>query len=218
MTGRPINKLIDLLSSNVKPVAPLRPPLTRAGATLGAMILLSGLAFLLLQASNPLQSRGPGGESLIALEMLAMLATGIVAVIAAFFLSIPGRSRSWLAAPLVPFSTWLLLSGAGCYRDMIRNGPTGWQFGHSMDCLIFIVGASLLLGAPLVWLLSRAKPIDPLPVAALGGLGTAALAAFLLQFFHPFAVTFVDLAVHVAAILFVVAAMSLLKRPMLRPA
>lgn len=218
MTERPTDQLIDLLSSNVQPVAPLRPPLARAGMALAAMILVSGLAFLLLQESNPLQLRGPGGEGLVGLEMLAMLATGILAVIAAFFLSIPGRSRSWLAAPLVPFAAWLMLSGAGCYRDMIRNGATGWQLGHSMDCLIFIVGASLLLGAPLVWLLSRAKPIDPLPVAALGGLGTAALAAFLLQFFHPFAVTFIDLAVHVVAILIVVAVMSLLKRPMLRPA
>lgn len=218
MTVRPTDQLIDLLSSNMKPVAPLRPPLARAGMTLAAMVLLGGLAFLMLQESNPLQSRGPGREGLVALEMLAMLATGVLAVTAAFFLSIPGRSRSWLAAPVVPLAAWLLLSGAGCYGDLVRNGPAGWQFGHSMDCLVFIVGASLLLSTPLVWRLSRAKPIDPLPVAALGGLGTAALAAFLLQFFHPFAVTFIDLAVHIVAILFVVAVMSLLKRPLLRPA
>ncbi len=218
MTERSTNRLIDLLSSNAKPVVPLQPPLARAGVTLVAMVLLSGLAFVLLRESNPLQSRGPGGAGLVGFEMLAMLATGILAITGAFFLSVPGRSRYWLGAPLVPFTAWLLLSGAGCYRDLVRNGPAGWQLGHSADCLIFIVAASLLLGAPVVWRLSRAAPIDPLPVAALGGLGTAALAAFLLQFFHPFAVTFLDLSVHLAAIVIVVGLTALLKRPMLRPA
>jgi uncharacterized membrane protein len=60
--------------------------------------------------------------------------------------------------------------------------------------------------------LSRAAPIDPLPVALLGGLGVAAIAAFLLQFFHPFAVTFVDLGIHLIAILLVVAVTGLLQR------
>jgi uncharacterized membrane protein len=52
----------------------------------------------------------------------------------------------------------------------------------------------------------------------LGGLGTAALAAFILQFFHPFAVTFVDLAFHLMAIAIVVSAAALLKRRTLSPA
>jgi ABC-type thiamin/hydroxymethylpyrimidine transport system permease subunit len=77
---------------------------------------------------------------------------------------------------------------------------------------------SLPLGATLVWLLSRARPIDPLPVAMLGGLGTAAIAAFILQFFHPFAVTFVDLAIHLVAIAAVVGVTALLNRRTLSPA
>lgn len=218
MTNRPTDELIELLSSNLRPVAPLAPPVRRAAVTLAVMAALSGLAFLMLQESNPLQSRGSGAAGLTGLEMLAMLTTGVLAVTGAFFLSVPGRSRRWLALPLVPFAAWILLSGAGCYRDLVRNGPDGWQLGHSADCLIFIVAASLLLGAPLIWRLSRASPIEPLPVAALGGLGTAALAAFLLQFFHPFAVTFIDLAIHLAAILIVVGLAALVKRPMLRPA
>lgn len=218
MTSRPTEQLIQLLSNSAKPVAPLAPPLVRAGKTLFVMAFLGSLAFVLLSESNPLRARGPGGEVLAGIEMLAMLATGLLSVTAAFFVSVPGRSRSWLAAPLAPLVAWLLLSGAGCYRDFIRTGPDGWQLGHSMDCLFFIVGASLLLGAPLIWNLSRSRPIEPLPVAVLGGLGTAALAAFLLQFFHPFTVTFLDLAVHILAIVIVVALTTLLKRPMLLPA
>jgi hypothetical protein len=74
------------------------------------------------------------------------------------------------------------------------------------------------LGAPLLWRLSRASPIEPLPVALLGGLGAAALAAFLLQFFHPFAVTFIDLAVHLVSIGLVVGVAALLRRRTLSPA
>ncbi|MDQ3140285.1 MAG: NrsF family protein, partial [Pseudomonadota bacterium] len=133
-------------------------------------------------------------------------------------LSVPGRSRRWALAPIAPAALWIGLSGLGCYRDLLRTGSTGLEIGHSGDCLVFIVGASLLIGLPLLWRLSRARPIDPLPVALLGGLGTAALAALLLQFFHPFAVTFVDLGFHLAAVMTVVALAAALRRPMLRPA
>jgi apolipoprotein N-acyltransferase len=82
----------------------------------------------------------------------------------------------------------------------------------------FIVGSSLLLGVPLTWLLSRARPIEPLPVALLGGLGAAALGAFTLQFFHPFAVTFIDLSFHLVAIAIVVGLAAMLNQRTLSPA
>jgi hypothetical protein len=210
--------LIDSLAADARPVRPLKPPLARALAWLAAAALLGGLAVYLLADVPRLLARHAGREALIAAEMAAMLATGALAVIGAFFLSVPGRSRRWLLAPLPTFLVWLLLSGAGCYRELVRSGPSGLEIGHSLDCLIFILAMSLLLGAPLLWRLSRARPVDPLPVAALGGLGVAALAAFLLQFFHPFAVTFLDLAVHFLAILLVVAATALINRRALAPA
>ena len=62
------------------------------------------------------------------------------------------------------------------------------------------------------------RPIDPLPVALLGGLGVAATSALVLMFFHPLAVTFIDLAVHLAAILIVVGSAALINRRALAPA
>jgi hypothetical protein len=218
MTGRPTDRLIDLLSADVAPVRPLRSPTRRALETLALLAVLGALAILLLPDSNPLAVRGTGEKVQAGMELAAMLATGTLAVVGAFHLSIPGRSRRWLALPLLPFAAWLMLSGVGCYRDFILRGSAGLELGHSVDCLVFILGASLLLGAPLIWRLSRAAPIDPLPVAALGGLGAAAFSAFLLQFFHPFAVTFLDLAVHLIAIAIVIGLTALLNRPILRPA
>lgn len=212
------DELIDQLASDVRPVRPLAPPLRRALVWLAPAALVSGLLILLLGDLREPLSRYRGREEMMVLEMAAMLATGLLAVVGAFVVAVPGRSRRWLLAPIVPFSIWLLLSGAGCYRDLVQNGPSGLQIGHGIDCVAYIIGTSLVLGTPLLWLLSRARPIDPLPVALLGGWGTAGLAAFTLQFFHPFAVTFIDLAFHLLAIMIVVVTAAALNRRTLSPA
>ena len=77
--------------------------------------------------------------------------------------------------------------------------------GESAQCFVFIVVVGLALGAALVPALRRARPLFPLLPAAVGGLGVAALAAFLLQFVHAFDVTFMDLGLHLAGVAVVVA-------------
>jgi hypothetical protein len=95
---------------------------------------------------------------------------------------------------------WIASSGYSCYRHWVSFGPDGWEIGESVHCFSFIlsVGVSLLL-------LRRSRPLSPARVAAVGGLGVTALAAFLLQFFHPFDVTLMDLSLHPVAIGIVVA-------------
>lgn len=218
MSGSATDRLIAALAADARPVRPLRPPLVRALAVLGALGL-AGAALVAWQGdATGLLSRYAGRETLMAAEMAAMLATAMLAIVGAFFVSVPGGSRRWLLAPLPAFATWLALSGLGCWQDIVRMGSAGWRLGHGGDCLVFILGASVAVGAPLLWLLSRARPIEPLPVALLGGLGSAALAALLLQFFHPFGLTAIDLAVHVAAVLAVVTVSALARRRTLAPA
>ena len=220
MSDPSTERLIAALAAQAGPVRPLAPPPRRALASL-AVLLLAGAA-LVAVAGDPegLVARYAGRETLMLAETAAMLLTGLLALLAAFHLAIPGAARAWLLAPLPPFALWIGSSGLGCYRDLVRLGPAGWgwSWGHGGDCLMFILAASLLVGAPLLWLLSRARPIDPLPVAVAGGLGAAALSALLLQFFHPFALTVVDLAVHLFAILLVVLIAALSRRRTLSPA
>lgn len=215
MTQARMDAVIDALTADVRAVKPMPSPGRRAAITLAAMALVGAGAVYLLSDPRMLLTVHAGRKGMLALEMAAMLATGVLAVTAAFFASVPGRSRLWLAAPAPFFVAWLLLSGAGCYSEFIHGVSWQWAMGRSMHCLVFIIGVSAVLAPPLLWLLSRAAPIDPLPVALLGGLGLAACSAFLLRFFHPLAVTFVDLTVHVVAVVLVVLVAGKLNRRVL---
>lgn len=218
MSPSPTDTLIDQLTADVRPVRPLRAPGLRALMALAAMALVAGLAIAMLGDVGELRQRYAGREAVLALEMAAMLATGGLAIVAAFFLSIPGRSKRWIVAPIPSFAVWLLLSGLGCYDDFVRRDGVEWELGESMHCLSFILATSAVLAPLLIWRLARAKPINPLPVALLCGLGVAAVCALVLQFFHPFAVTFIDLAVHLVAMLIVVGVIGMINRRALAPA
>jgi len=171
-----------------------------AALAAAAILLFSDVGLFMRRAQDPK----------LALELVGTLATGIAAVIAAFYLSLPDRSRLWAAAPLPFLALWLASSGYSCYHHWLTFGPDGWQIGESAECFTFILGASLPIGISLLLLLRRARQLTPTSVAAVGGLGAAGIAAFVLQFFHPFDVTFMDLAVHAVAIGIVVSAASAL--------
>jgi hypothetical protein len=198
-------ELIEALAADAEPVRRLAPPLARAGLWLAGFLLLVGVVTWATGAWPLMLQRLQATR--FALEMSATFLTGVAAVIAAFYLSLPDRSRFWMLLPLPTLALWLASSGYGCYRNWIESGPQGWRLGRSSDCFVFIITLSIPVAIALYAVLRRARPLDPLPVMALGGLGVAGLAAAVLQFYHPFDVTIVDLAVHIAAVLIVVVAM-----------
>jgi len=189
--------LISGLGAQLVPVRPLAPPVLRALAWLAVVGLAVGVFVAQRHALPGFVARNANPAT--ALECAAMLLTGIVAVVAAFHASIPGRNPAWRWAPLPPLLVWLAGSGLGCLNNGLGLGAASDRFGESPGCFLFIVGTSLPLALGLGWLLRRARPLEPLPVALLGGLGVAALAGFVLQFFHPFDTTVIDLLFHAAA-------------------
>jgi hypothetical protein len=197
--------LIESLVADAKPVRRLASPLARACSWLAVFVTVVGAVTLATGAWPAMIERLH--DSRFAVEMAATFVTGLAAVVAAFYLSLPDRSRIWLVFPLAPLLLWLASSGYECYRNWIAYGPQGWLLGRSSACFVFIVVMSIPVAIALYLALRRAVPLDPLRVMAAGGLGVAALAAATLQFYHPFDVTIVDLAVHVVAVLIVVAAM-----------
>jgi hypothetical protein len=195
-------RLIERLAAEAMPVNRLKPPLLRAALWLAAVAALMVAAILLFANLDVFARRA--ADPKLALELAFTLATGILAVIAAFELSMPDRSALWALLPLPTLAGWIAASGYACWRHWVTFGPDGWEIGDSVRCFRFILGASVPLSASLLLLLRRVRPLAPVRVAAVGALGVAAIAAFALQFFHPFDITFMDLAVHASTVSLVV--------------
>lgn len=203
-------QVIERLVADAQPVRRLRPPTLRAALWLiavaaiaaGAIVLFSDLAMMAERLRDPK----------LQVEMVATLLTGIAAVVASFQLSLPDRSPAWALLPLPFLAVWIASSGYSCWRHWISFGPGGFELGESAHCLRFMLAISIPLGVSLLLLLRRAAPLTPVRVAAMGGLGIGAIAAFVLQFFHPFDVTFMDLTVHLGSVAIIVAVASLIER------
>jgi len=204
------DELIERLTAAATPVRRLRAPTWRALAWLAVAALLIAAITAVVGVRPGLLAafRDPG----FALGRAAALATAVTGALATFELSLPDRARSWALLPLPGLVLWIASSGYSCWRHWLTYGPDGWEIGESWNCFRFILAASIPLAASLIFLLRRARPLAPLPCALMGGLGVAAIAAFALQFFHPFDVTFMDLAVHLVAVAIVVAAVGVAER------
>jgi hypothetical protein len=67
---------------------------------------------------------------------LAALATGVLAAVAAFMISLPDRSRRWLLLPAPALAIWVSTIGYGCLTDWVSIGPGGVQFGETVRVLL----------------------------------------------------------------------------------
>ena len=206
----PTDDLIETLTADLKPVRPLRAPVLRAAAWLAIVTAIAVL--IVLWSANMAMFMDRMQTPRIALECLGSFLTAVTAILVAFELSIPGPSARWAWLPLPPFVLWLSASGMGCWANGFGIQGTGTESAH---CFVFIAGVSIPLSIALFGMLRRTHPISPLPVAAFGTLGAAAAAATLLQFFHPFDITVLDLGFHLTAVAFVVLLGAALRRPLL---
>jgi hypothetical protein len=196
------DKLIESLAAQLQPVRRLRAPLQRA--LLWLVLVGAVSAVLIVREAHLGVFMQRMATPRVMVDCIATALTAITAIIAAFELSVPGHSPLWSALPLPPFLLWLGASGLGCLANGMSLHGAGGFAGESYVCFAFIAAASVPLAAGLFWMLRRARPIAPLPVAAMGTLGVAATAAFILQFFHPFDVTVIDLSLHLAAVALVI--------------
>jgi hypothetical protein len=207
------DQIIDNLAAELAPVRVLRPPAARALLWLAVVGVVSAALILRFTQWGAILPRLQTPR--VALETAATALTAITATIAAFELSIPDRSPRWAWLPVPTLLVWLTASGLGCLANGLGTHGADGPMGESAHCFVFITGASVPLAIGLFWMLRRARPLDPLPVAAIGTLGVAATSAFVLQFFHPFDITVIDLALHLAAIGLVVLIGTALRRPLL---
>ncbi len=189
-----LDRTIDHLAADLRPVRRLAPPTLRALGWLAAVAAL-GFGLAAMRDVSSVVSRLMMAPDLW-LSAIGALLTAVLAAFAAFQLSVPGARRSWALLPLPAALLWLGASGWGC----LRGDVLGLEPRTPVDCLRFIVLLSVPLSALLVWLLRRACPLRPGLVAALGGLAAAAAAAALLPLVHPHDPSALDLGAHMLAV------------------
>lgn len=180
---RPTSDLIDSLVAHATPVRRLRPPAVRAACWLLLATLILVLATfrhgvrpdLALKLTQPV----------FATSVAAAVLTGVLAAVAAFMASVPGRSRRWLLLPIPALAIWFSTIGYGCLTDWVRIGPDGISAGETASCFATLLIVSVPLLFALLVMLRHVARLAPAPVAMCGGLAVAAMTAAALSILHP---------------------------------
>lgn len=175
-------ELIELLASRAKPVRRLRPPLVRAAFWLALAALVFGLLAVAHGTRSDLAQQLARRE--FALGLAASLVTGALAAVAAFFLSLPDRSRAWGLLPVPSLILWITTVSYGCLTNWVDIGPDGMRMGEAARCFATLLVTSLPLSLGLFVMLRHAAWLRPTAVTLTGGLAVAAMAASALSLFH----------------------------------
>ena len=202
-SGSAQEHLIRDLATDLMPVRRLRSPTVRALGWLAVVAMLA--VALAMFADVPALERRLSVPDMW-LAVTGSVLTAILAALAAFQLSLPDANRAWALLPLPAALLWVVASGLGCLRAWLVPGTHIAELNDARDCLIFIIGISIPLSVLMIVMLRRACSLQPGLTAAIAGLATAAAAATLLNFFHPFDAAATDLAVHTCAVALVIVA------------
>ena len=197
-------RLIGALAANLRPVRPLPPPALRTLFWL-ILVLAAAVALALFTDMTAIEHRIMATPDMW-LAVIGSIATMTASAFAAFELGLPDRSRAWALLPLPAAALWVGASGLGCMRGYVLPDSHVATIGETKDCLLFIIGLSVPLAPVMIVMLRRACSLTPSLTAAMAGLASAAAAATLLNFFHPFDAAVTDLAVHAVAVVIVIAA------------
>jgi hypothetical protein len=174
-------ELIDALVECATPVRRLRPPLVRALLWLG----FAGFVVALLAVGHGIRPdlSERVREPVFVLSVVAALATGILAAIASFAISLPDRSQRWLLLPAPALAVWIATVGYGCLADWVSIGPDGILFDEA-GCFALLLLTGVPLSVVLLVMLRYAALLRSGAVAMMGGLAVAAVSATALSLFH----------------------------------
>ncbi len=193
---------IQSLIADLRPVQRLPAPGWRA---LLWLALVAALAFTLAAVANrPAVAARLTAAPDMWLSAIGSALTMVLAAIAAFQLSLPDRSPLWALLPVPAALLWIGASGAGCLRTWLVPGTHAADLNDSKDCLAFILALSIPLSVLLLGMLRRGHTLHPGLTAAVAGFASAAAAATLLVFFHPYDASATDVVVHAFAVALVI--------------
>jgi hypothetical protein len=175
-------RLIDALVAGATPVRRLRPPLVRAFSWLA----LAAAILVLLAIGHGLRSDllAHLRQPMFLVSIIAALTTGVLAAVAAFMVSLPDRSRSWLLLPLPALVVWVGTIGYGCLTDWVAIGPDGVHLGETLRCFATLVLTGVPLAIALTVMLRHAALLRPVASTLAGALAVAAVTSSALALMH----------------------------------
>jgi hypothetical protein len=174
--------LIRRLADDVERVTPLPSPWRRASIWLGFAVAYVALIVFAFGLREDISEKL--FDSRFIVEELAAIATALAAAFAAFWATVPGRSRWPLFLPALPLAVWLGSLGQGCVQAWQASGLAGPAFEIDLMCLPKIALIGLLPAAVMAIMIRRGAPLYPHVAVALGGLAAAALGNVGLRLFH----------------------------------
>ena len=190
--------LISALSNDAHPVRRPAPPALRALAFIPLCLASGWIATTTLHAS----AHRLGLNHLFgAISFATSLLAGVLLVVAALELSIPGRRSRLLPLATLSVLAWSI----ACIVDL---ATAGWPLGHLGDgvyCFKFVAYACAPMAAILALVVRRTYSVRPLRTTALGATGISFLAFALLAFCHHGRLELVDFSMHLAAAALVIA-------------
>ena len=193
-----LTQLIDRLVANCEQVKLLQPPLVRAGL----WIVFSGGFVLVATLSHGTRSGMTDhfARPDVMLPFVGALLTGVLATVATFYVSLPGRPRGWRLLPLPALMLWLASLGWGILSDWKRLGSAGLAVSQSFHCFQAILITSLALGSILLLLVRHARLGHPRTTALLSSLSTSALASAGVTLVHDLDTALMVLIWHVGTV------------------
>jgi len=207
---RQTDVLIQHLSTRLTPVRPLARPWRRTllwlaitAATIALMVAVIGLRPRLMAALMQPEA---------AVEFVLALATGLLAAIATFHVSLPGRSQRWAWLPVPAALLWMAGMGWGCLGEWWQHGPTALTLVPRLGCAKDIVLLSLPLSLVLLVMVRHAGAVRPVSTAALGALSAAALSSAGVDLVHPGETALMALIWHGGAVVVLAALAALASR------
>ncbi|QUN31721.1 DUF1109 family protein (plasmid) [Cupriavidus sp. KK10] len=175
--------LIDTLAADATPVRRLRPPTVRAAGWLSLSVFVVVMAAFHHGVRPDLALKLE--QSVFVASVAAALLTGVLAAVAAFVASVPGRSQRWLLLPIPALAGWFATIGYGCLTDWVRIGPAGISLGETASCFATVMMVALPLSLALLIMLRYVAKLSCEPIAICASLAVAATTAAALSILHP---------------------------------
>ncbi len=195
--------LIERLAAGVRPVQPIRSPLTRAA---GWLALAAGVLLLLAVEHGPRPDLVEQlGKPAFLASGLTSAATGVLAAVGCLLGSLPDRSRRWLLLPLPTLLVWVSTLGYGCLTDWVSVDAGALQMGEAVRCFATVLAVSVPLSVAMFAMLRHVARLRPKLVTVTAGLAVAAMTSTALSLLHKIDATVMVLAWNLGAAALLVA-------------